>query len=245
MAFHVRHVGSGPPVVLVHGSVQSSATWRRQLPLAEEFTLVLPDRPGYPPNPPLEAIDFDVQAVEMAELLGDGAHLAGFSYGGVIALLAAAARPAAVRSLTVIEPPCFGVARGFPAVEDAVARYTEVIERTADDPAGYLAGFSAVFGPEGRVPATIGEGEEQGVRAAMAERPPSEADVPLARIADAGFPVLVCSGGYHPAYDAVCDVLERRLNAERAVLPGAGHGVQFAPGFNEAFVAFLRRAEAR
>jgi pimeloyl-ACP methyl ester carboxylesterase len=245
VAFHVRRIGSGPPVVLVHGSVQNSATWTRQRPLAEEFTLVLPDRPGYPPNPPLDAIDFDEQAVELAELLGDGAHLAGFSYGGVIALLAAAARPDAVRSLTVIEPPCFRVARGFPPVEDAVARYTDVIERTADDPAGYLAGFSQVFGPEGRVPATIGEGEEQGVRAAMAERTPSEADIPLARLADAGFPVLVVSGGYHPAYDAVCDVLERRLAAERVVLPGVGHGVQFARGFNEAFGDFLRGAEAR
>src|SRR4051812_8689691 len=199
MAFHVRQVGSGPRVLLVHGSVQSSVTWRRQLPLAEEFTLVLPDRPGYPPNPPLETIDFDVQAVEMAELLGDGAHLAGFSYGGVIALLAAAVRPQAVHSLTVIEPPCFGVARGFPLVEDVVTRYSEVIQRTTDDPAGYLAGFSAVFGPEGRVPATIGEGEEQGVRAAMAERMPSEANIRLTTLADAGFPVLVCSGGYHPA----------------------------------------------
>ena len=47
--------------------------------------------------------------------------------------------------------------------------------------------------------------------------------------------MLVCSGGYHPAYEAVCDVLERRLDAERVVLPGAGHGVQFARGFNDAF----------
>ena len=39
-------------VVLVHGSVQNSVTWTRQLPLADEFALVLPDRPGYPPNPP-------------------------------------------------------------------------------------------------------------------------------------------------------------------------------------------------
>ena len=240
----MRRLGAGPPVVLIHGSVQSSATWARQLRLADEFTLVLPDRPGYPPNPPLETIDFDEQAVELAELLGDGAHLAGFSYGGVIALLAAGARPEAVRSLTVIEPPCFGIACGFPPVDAAVAGYAGVMQAEAD-PATFLAGFSEVFGPEGRVPPRIGDGEEQGVRALMAERPPWEADVPLSRLADAGFPVLVCSGGYHPAYEAVCDVLERRLGAERVVLPGAGHGVQFARGFNEAFSSFLRRAEAQ
>ena len=87
----------------------------------------------------------------MAELLGDGAHLAGFSYGGVIALLAAAARPEAVRSLTVIEPPCLGVARGDPAVEETIAGYAALMGPVSD-PAEYLAGFAAVFGPEGRVP---------------------------------------------------------------------------------------------
>jgi pimeloyl-ACP methyl ester carboxylesterase len=244
VAFHVRRTGSGPPAVLVHGSVQNSVTWTRQRRLAESFTLVVPDRPGYPPNPPLEAIDLDTQAAEMAELLGDGAHLAGFSYGGVIALLAAAVRPDAVRSLTVIEPPCFGVARGYPPVDEALAGYAAVIANEPD-PARFLAGFSRMFGPDGRVPATIGEGDEQGVRALMAEEPPWEADVPLGQLADAGFPVLVCSGGYHPAYEAVCDVLERRLAAERAVLPGAGHAVQFASGFNEVFASFLQRAEAR
>ena len=230
--------------MLVHGSVQNSVAWTRQLPLAEEFTLVLPDRPGYPPNPPLESIDFDAQAAELAELLGDGAHLAGFSYGGVIALLMAAARPEAVRSLTVIEPPCLGVARGYPPVDEAIAGYAAIMEHVSDPaelPRRLLRGLRA-----GRPRAgDIRPGEEQGVRALMVERAPWEADVPLERLADAGFPVLVCSGGYHPAYEAVCDVLERRLAAERVVLPGAGHGAQFARGFNEAFVPFLRRAEAR
>src|SRR2546422_2948199 len=38
--------------VLVHGSVGSGwSTWWAQRPLAESFTLVVPDRPGSPPNP--------------------------------------------------------------------------------------------------------------------------------------------------------------------------------------------------
>lgn len=243
MAFHVRRTGSGPPVVLVHGSIQNSFTWTRQLRLGDAFTLILPDRPGYPPNPPLasnDALDFDVQAGSMAELLGDGAHLAGFSYGGVIALLAAARRPDAVWSLTVIEPPCFGVARGDPAVEETVAAYEQVYG--LEDMEAFVARFAAVFGPEGRVPATVAPGDEQGARALMAERAPWEAEIPLRALAEAGFPVLVCSSGAHPAYEAVCDVLERELGAERAVLPGAGHGVQWARGFNDVFAGFLRGA---
>jgi hypothetical protein len=37
----------------------------------------------------------------------------------------------------------------------------------------------------------------------------------------------------------VGDVLERALGAERAILPGAGHVVQNADGFNEALVRFV------
>jgi pimeloyl-ACP methyl ester carboxylesterase len=240
VTFHVRRIGSGPALVLVHGSIQNSVTWAGQMGLVREYTLVLPDRPGYAPNAPLERIDFDEQAAEVASLLGNGAHLAGFSYGGVITLLAAGLRADAVRSLTVIEPPCFGVARGHPAVEETVAAYEAVWSAGIDDPREFAARFAAVFGAEGRVPADIQPGQEQGVMALMAERAPWEAEIPLDRLAAAAVPTLVCSSGGHPAYEAVCDELERRLGAERAVLPGAGHAVHRAPGFNERFAEFLR-----
>ncbi len=82
-AMHVETVGSGPRVVLVHGSVGNGATtWAEQRPLAERFELLIVDRPGYPPNPPLERIDFEEQADEIADLLEPGDHLVGHSYGG-------------------------------------------------------------------------------------------------------------------------------------------------------------------
>ncbi len=91
-----RH-GSGPPVVLVHGSVVGAErTWQHQLPLAERWTLVLANRPGFAASPALERGDFEAEAPLFAELLGDGAHLVGHSYGAVIALYAAALRPQAV-----------------------------------------------------------------------------------------------------------------------------------------------------
>lgn len=50
----VRRVGEGPPVVLVHGSVVGAErTWRRQLPLAEHWSLCIPNRPGFAGSPPL------------------------------------------------------------------------------------------------------------------------------------------------------------------------------------------------
>ena len=46
MAF--ERTGDGPPVVLLHGYVGDRRTWRRQLDaLADEFTLVAWDAPGY------------------------------------------------------------------------------------------------------------------------------------------------------------------------------------------------------
>jgi pimeloyl-ACP methyl ester carboxylesterase len=87
---HVDLLGSGPRLVLVHGSVGAGLeAWEAQRPLADRFTLVVTTRSGYPPNPPLERIDFDDQAVELAELLEPGDHLVGHSYGGVVSLLAA------------------------------------------------------------------------------------------------------------------------------------------------------------
>jgi hypothetical protein len=72
--------------VLVHGSVgNADSAWVPIRPLGDRFELVTSNRGGYPPNPPLERIDFDRQADELAPLLEDGAHLVGHSYGGVIA----------------------------------------------------------------------------------------------------------------------------------------------------------------
>ena len=122
---HVELLGSGPRVVLVHGSVTNGTmTWGEQRALADRYTLVIVDRPGYPPNEPEARIDFEEQAAAIAELVQPGDHLVGHSYGGVISLLAAARVAERLRSLTVAEPPAFGVARGHAAVEEFLAQHT-------------------------------------------------------------------------------------------------------------------------
>jgi pimeloyl-ACP methyl ester carboxylesterase len=227
-------------VVLVHGSVGNGpATWGAVQPLAERFDLVVPNRGGYPPNAPLERIDFELQAVELAPLLDDGAHLVGHSYGGVIALLMAGREPGLVRSLTVSEPPAYGVARGRPEVEDAVAELDALFDHSPRDPAAFLREFLALVGGAIKLPDPLPPELEQGARALMAERPPWEAEIPLDQLAAAPFPKLVVSGAHSPAFDAVCDVLEERLEAERAVLPGAGHSLPRAPGYPERLEGFL------
>ena len=233
---HVETLGAGPRILFVHGSVTGAVTWNEQRSLAERFTLVLVDRPGYPPNPPLERIDFEEQAHEIAELLEPGDHLVGHSYGGVISLLAAARN--APDSLTVCEPPAFGVARGNPAVEEFLHRFPDAPR----DPRGYLEFFLPLVGSEIRLPDPLPPDLEAGARAALVERPPHEAEIPFDKLAAAPFPKLVISAAHNAAFDAVCDVLEERLGAERAFLPGAGHSIPRAPGFNERLEEFLATA---
>ncbi len=79
----------------------------------------------------------------------------------------------------------------------------------------------------------------------MVERSPGGSSDPVRRArARAPFPKLVVSGGHSAAFEAVCDVLEERLDAERAVLPGAGHSVRrLGEPFNELLATYVERAE--
>src|SRR5437763_4393758 len=138
---------SQPRLLLVHGSVvNAELTWGAQEPLADRFEIVAPNRRGFPPGPDVERVDFEDEAVWLEQLLEPETHVVGHSYGGVISLLAAARRPEQLRSLTVIDPPAFGIARGRPGVDE----FIEGIERHwsdgSSDPAEFLRGFLALVG---------------------------------------------------------------------------------------------------
>jgi pimeloyl-ACP methyl ester carboxylesterase len=233
-----------PRLLLVHGSVvNAEATWTAQLPLADRFELVAPNRRGFPPGPVVERVDFEDEAVWLEQFLEPATHLVGHSYGAVISLLAAARHPELLRSLTVIEPPAFAVARGIPAADAFIARAEELWERGPREPDEFLRAFLTAVGSS--VPAgELTPGLLQGARTLMVERYPWTAEIPLDELARTPFPKLVVSGAHSAAFDAVCDVLEHRLGAKRAVLPGAGHSVQrLGAPFNELLTAFVERAE--
>ena len=103
----------------------------------------------------------------------------------------------------------------------------------------YLEAFLHHVGAPFPLPDPLPPDLQQGAEAFYSERRPDEAEIPLEPLP---YPVLVVTGGHEPAFEAVADVLCARLGAERLVLPGAGHAVQNAPGFNEALEEFVRRA---
>ena len=180
-----------------------------------------------------------------AELLGDGAHLVGHSYGAVIALLAAAERPEAVWSLTVSEPGCLRVAAGTPVVDEMIVN-GELLFSHAEDIASdeflrlFRGGAGSAYGTPEQVPDEL----LHGVELLKRERPSWEAEIPLDRLAAADFPVLVLSGGHLEAFEAVCDSLAKAVGAEREVISGRGHTVPStgAP-YNERLESFMRAAE--
>ena len=182
-----------------------------------------------------------------AELLGDGAHLVGHSYGAVIALLAAALRPDAVRSLTVSEPGCLRVAAGVPEVDEMIANGERLFAHASEIPSEdflrlFRGGAGSAYGTPDEVPPDL----LRGVELLKRERPSWEAEIPLEELAAADFPVLVLSGGHSPAFEAVCDSLARALSAEREVIEGRGHTVpSTGRPYNERLEAFMRAADSQ
>jgi pimeloyl-ACP methyl ester carboxylesterase len=228
-------------LVFVHGSVTNGpATWSGQRELADRFELEILNRPGFPPNPPAERSDFEDDARWVAKQLRDGDHLVGNSYGGVISLLAAVRRPELLRSLTLIEPPATRLAPDDPAARRFAADGMHWwAHGPKDDPEAFLRGFLRTVGSNFDPPSPLPPDLEQGARALVVQRGPWEAEIPLETLAEAHFPKLVVSGAHHAAFDAICDVLERELPAQRLVLAGFGHSVARHPDFNEHLAAFV------
>jgi pimeloyl-ACP methyl ester carboxylesterase len=105
---HYEKHGTGAPVLLLHGGLESSESWGAQTPaLAEGHQVVLIDRRGHGRTPDVGGpITYEVMrddtiaCIEALDLAG--AHLVGWSDGGIIALMVAIERPELVGRIVAI-----------------------------------------------------------------------------------------------------------------------------------------------
>lgn len=102
--------GSGPPLVLVHGSFSTHKTnWEFVMPiLAEQFTVYAIARRGRGQTDASDSrsvMDEAVDVVAVLETLDEPAFLLGHSYGAHVALAAAMEREDRVAKLVLYEPP--------------------------------------------------------------------------------------------------------------------------------------------
>ena len=143
LALHVATVGTGDPVVLLHGWPQTWFEWRKVAPLlAGRYRLVMPDLPGLGDSGrPKSGYDKKTLALdlrEMCELLGLGPfHLVGHDWGGPTAFALACAVPASVRTLTVLDVTIPGIG---PDISQGGKRWHHAFHMTPDLPEALVQG---------------------------------------------------------------------------------------------------------
>jgi pimeloyl-ACP methyl ester carboxylesterase len=243
---YIETWGTGSPVVLVHGSLATGADeWVAQRPLADEgFRLVVFDRRGYGQSPAIEGEDFLRDADDIGGLMADGAHLVGHSYGGLSVLAAAAQRPAATLSLTLLEPAVFTLGQHNPAGRALVADIRALWDQDLPDDEWVVRFLTAIgsdpdsFGPEflaAAVPL---------VPVFRRGRPLWDSPLEMGQLAAATFPKLVVSGGHNDGWDALCDDVAQRIGGSRIAIAGAGHEIQFTGRpLNDALLALWRSTQ--
>jgi pimeloyl-ACP methyl ester carboxylesterase len=237
-----REVGSGPPLLLVHGDFSDGpGAWSLQLEsLSGHHRLIVVDRRGHGRSPreprPYTIAGDATDVLAVADQAGaDRFHLAGHSYGGLVAIEVARRAADRVRSLHLLEPPYLMLLPRHPAVAPLIARGREIRrmasawgpEQTAE------AFFAMIAGDAGLARLRASQGWTMVVREAgrFAETE-FATEYPRAEIGDLRLksPVRVYAGGQsHPGLYALAHRLAEVIpGAGLVILPAATHAVQRA-----------------
>ena len=126
----IQEVGEGPPVLFIHGGPNSGSTWVPLVAHLPGVRCILLDRPGTGLSDPLpepltldRAPPYGVRLVEdvLDALELDRAHLLGSSFGGHLALHAAAGAPARVDHMVQLGCPAMAPGMATPPFMRAMA----------------------------------------------------------------------------------------------------------------------------
>ena len=258
---HYDVYGRGRPAIFLHGSFGWGVdTFPEQRTLADLVRVVLIDRRGFGQSRDNQSDGWPADQNDLLDVLTriGPAHLVGQSYGAVVTLLAAAARPELVLSLVTIEPPMFALATddndSRRIAEEAAQVYARAPGMKVDE---FVAAFgAAVFGREPAATrertAAWADMDWAAADATRRERWPGDAPVDWSQLRDARFPKLSVGGGWptgsgYPhrvgrAFRAVVERVAERTAGEVVVFDRSTHNPQLEQSkeFNE----MLRRLYA-
>jgi pimeloyl-ACP methyl ester carboxylesterase len=261
---HYDVIGSGPPLVLIHGSWGDGTGWDFVLPaLTQRYRVLAFDRRGHsrserPPTQGSTGEDVDDLAALITHLDLGPVHVAGSSSGAALALRLAMRHPEMVRSVVGHEPPLYGPFLDDPdqgqLMQEALNRFTAVVDRLE---AGEIEAGTRLFvetyshGPGGwdRLPL-----DRQQVMMANAptwvdeSRDPGAWSIDLAALAATPQPILLTYGDQSlPFLPAVVTSLADVLpNLQTQLIAGAGHvpAGSHPEEFAAVIMAFITAADA-
>lgn len=255
--------GCGFPLVLVHGLMAYSFSWRKNIPaLQKHFRVLALDLAGCGHSGPLKEGKHSVEtwSRQLEEFLDslsiDKAHLVAASAGGAVALDFASRCPQRVERMALVAPLTpfcrravfiagMFAATGMPA--PLVKRLIEMAPMLAP----WLFRHRYYCNPARITPETIpgyleglwGEATVPMLREAICEWNPSRCRSQLSRIHS---PVLLLWGERDKIVPPSCipSVLEALPNAAVVTIPQAGHLVyeEFPGAFNDAILRFFQKA---
>lgn len=111
---HYRTGGQGEPLIIIHGGVNGSEGWMDSASeLSKNYTVYLPDMPGFGLSQPLVG---DYHLPDLVEFVGNFAdtlgltsfRLVGHSLGGAVALNYVIRFPGKVKKLVLVSSMCLG-----------------------------------------------------------------------------------------------------------------------------------------
>lgn len=233
--------GSGPPLVLMHGSPGMGRSWARVVPhLSARYRVLTPDLPGYggstavSHDPAVRTAAMGAAIGALVASLGEPVHLCGHSYGGNVAVHAAVTNGARLARLVLLEPVFFRalqLAGDEGTLGPAAEFFADYADRvTGGEPAAVhrMVDFWFGSGAYAAMPAPVqaflaAQAPQNGVdvRAAFAEQ------VSAAALRSLSMPVVVGLGEASPP---VTGAIARALvscvpHATLAGIRGANHGM--------------------
>jgi pimeloyl-ACP methyl ester carboxylesterase len=246
-----ERAGTGPPLVLLHGYVGDGPTlWRRQLEtLSDEFTVIAWDAPGAgQSSDPPESFGISGYADALAGFIQElglaSPHVAGLSFGGILALALYGRHPAIPATLTLASAYA-GWAGSLPpeVVTHRLEQAMVLAELSPDEFVGTLLPTMFSEGTPAEAVDEFGESmrtfRPTGFRALARASAESVREV-LARVS---VPTLLVYGGrdVRAPLPVAEDLHEAITGSTLVVLPDVGHvcNIEAPEAFNQAVRTFL------